>query len=150
MRNVLGTEGAWCTVRIESEKSWAKDGERTRVHKNDGTFAQLIHEHQSHAATVQTLIALGDELTRSLSLTKLIAYKERLRLFLALSIKNTIDVQHKGHEDQHGRRRHQALLAKIDAHMQQLTDEAIKTEEGRVHLLAAIGYIRGLLIDVQF
>jgi uncharacterized protein YaaR (DUF327 family) len=137
-------------VRIESEKSWAKDGERQRVQKSDETFAHLIHAHQTHATTVQSLIALGDELTRSLSLAKLIAYKERLRTFLALSIKNTIDVQHKAHDDQHGRRRHQALLAKIDAHMQQLTDEAMKTEEGRVHLLAAIGYIRGLLIDVQF
>lgn len=114
------------------------------------TFAsQLQAQQRAQMPAVQTLIALGDELSRALTLRRLIAYKQQLRSFLETIARQTVGLKRHVRADRYGRVYHDSLLSSLQTEWQQLTEEAIETEQGRLHLLATIGHIRGLLVDLR-
>lgn len=92
----------------------------------------------------------GERLSRSMTVRELREYKVLVKRFLEETARKGIGLRETRGWDRRGRTKRYQLLEEIDAALVSMADELLATESGKIELLAKIGDIRGLLINLFF
>jgi hypothetical protein len=92
----------------------------------------------------------GERLARSMTVRELRLYKQMVKQFLEDTLKRGIGLKETRGWDRRGRQKRYKLLEEVDRLLIEMGEELLETEQGRLELLAKVGEIRGLLLNVAF
>lgn len=99
---------------------------------------------------LQQIQQQGERLAKSMTVRELRAYKLLVRQFLEKTVRRGVGIKETTGWDRRGRGKRYKLLDEIDRHLLEMADDMLETEEGKIELLAKVGEIRGLLINLVY
>lgn len=118
------------------------------------SFHQLVQSHsqklnqQELKQLIDEIGKQGNRLARYRSFRDLVKFKRLVKSFLEKTVYNGLKLEHSHHFNIEGRSQQLALVKKVDEKLIELTEELMNEEKKAVDLLAIIGEIKGLLINL--
>ncbi|MFY0544678.1 YaaR family protein [Brevibacillus sp. H7] len=103
-------------------------------------LTQLLNDIDKH----------GQMLARSRSIRDFYYYKNLVKQFMEEAVKYGITLDDRRGINRRGRSRLYKIVKEVDAQLLQLADELISDQAPMIDLLARIGEIRGMLINLYF
>lgn len=101
------------------------------------------------ARRMERIMRQGERLAKSMTVRELWEYKAMVRGFLEETVRRGVGLKTTRGLDRRGRMKRYQLLDEIDSALLSMADELLTTESGRIEILAKIGEIRGLLINLM-
>lgn len=92
----------------------------------------------------------GERLSKSMTIRELSIYRTLVKRFLEETARRGVTLKDTKGWDRRGRGKRYKLLEEIDSALLSLADELLDSEQGRIDLLAKVGEIRGILINLSF
>ena len=97
---------------------------------------------------MRSIDEMGKLLSKQMTWKTLQDYKERVRRFLEQVVKNGFSAKEKQGFDRRGRTRLYKIISQIDDLMAELAEQVMSEEKDHLEILAKIGDIRGLLVNL--
>ncbi|MDQ0339893.1 uncharacterized protein YaaR (DUF327 family) [Caldalkalibacillus uzonensis] len=122
--------------------------------KGQTSFNQVMHnmqvrlQREALAGLLQKIEAAGEQLVKRRTLAHLFQYKRLVKQFIEEATQRGLKWTEREGSYAHGRFKVYHLIEQVDEHLLQLTDELLATEEGHLQLLALVGEIKGLLVEL--
>ncbi|NGQ96503.1 YaaR family protein [Brevibacillus sp. SYP-B805] len=119
-------------------------------------FGQLVkdeEERMSQERLTQLLNEIdrqGQILARSRSIRDFYHYKNLVKRFMEEAVKFGVALDDRKGMNRRGRSRLYKIIKEVDSHLLQLADDLLSDQAPMIDLLARIGEIRGMLINLYF
>ena len=117
-------------------------------------FGQMVQKQESrlHGEQITRLLGdistAGDRLARSRNLRDMAKFKMLVKRFLKESVETGLGLKQSHTWNQYGEGRRLKIVETIDQKLIELAEQLLQEEESSVELLARIGEIKGLLINL--
>ncbi|MDI3281104.1 MAG: YaaR family protein [Bacillota bacterium] len=117
-------------------------------------FSELLEEAREGArrqaldGLLSEIDSAAEDLKRHRTWETLLRYKELIQKFLQAAVGEMYQVREQVSVDRRGRRRLFTLVQKVNAAVEELTHLVLEKQAPTIELLAKIGEIRGLLVDL--
>jgi len=128
---------------------------QTPVNQSDGTFKFTLASHIQEAdlqARLNTLMEeitmQGDRLAKKRDIRDMKKYRGLIKDFMNEIINRSHQFSRENFLDRRGRHRVYGIIRLVDQTLDELAQELVKDEKDNLAILAKIGEIRGLLLDI--
>lgn len=117
-------------------------------------FGQMVQKQESrlHGEQITRLLgdisSAGDRLARSRNLRDMAKFKMLVKRFLKESVESGLGLKQSHTWNQYGEGRRLKIVETIDQKLIELAEQLLQDEESSMDLLAKIGEIKGLLINL--
>ncbi len=114
------------------------------------TLSSLTRENsmQRLSEMSENLMRQGEVVGRRCDILELKRYKELLSEYLYEAVRFMYEFKKQSTLDARGRHKMYAIIKKINAKLEEMTEQMLKSESGSLALMAAVDDIRGMLIDL--
>lgn len=117
---------------------------RTQLEKADtGSYEQRLEK------LVADIVKQGEKLGKKVDIRELWEYKNLISEFLEVAVGSSRKFSKHSLLDRRGRHKVYALIKKINAEVDQLTQEVMNGEKDNIDILRRIDDIRGLILDMM-
>ncbi|SKB07513.1 YaaR family protein [Sporosarcina newyorkensis] len=122
--------------------------------QGNARFGQMVEKQEARLQSEQItrlfgdITSAGDRLARSRNLRDMAKYKMLIKRFLKESVESGIELKQSHTWNQFGEGRRLKIVRTIDEKLIALTEALLDEEESSIDLLAKIGEIKGLLINL--
>ena len=127
----------------------------TQVNQSDGTFKFTLASHiqeadlQARLSTLMEEITMqGDRLAKKRDIRDMKKYRGLVKEFMNEIINRSHQFSRENFLDRRGRHRVYGIIRMVDQTLDELARELVKDEKDNLAILAKIGEIRGLLLDI--
>ena len=127
----------------------------TQVSQSDGTFKFTLASHIQEADLQARLSSLmeeitmqGDRLAKKRDIRDMKKYRGLIKEFMNEIINRSHQFSRENFLDRRGRHRVYGIIRMVDQTLDELAQELVKDEKDNLAILAKIGEIRGLLLDI--
>ena len=127
----------------------------TQVNQSDGTFKFTLASHiqeadlQARLSTLMEEITMqGDRLAKKRDIRDMKKYRGLIKEFMNEIINRSHQFSRENFLDRRGRHRVYGIIRMVDQTLDELAQELVKDEKDNLAILAKIGEIRGLLLDI--
>ena len=127
----------------------------TQVSQSDGTFKFTLASHiqeadlQARLGTLMEEITMqGDKLAKKRDIRDMKKYRGLIKEFMNEIVNRSHQFSRENFLDRRGRHRVYGIIRRIDQTLDELAQELVKDEKDNLAILAKIGEIRGLLLDI--
>ena len=128
---------------------------QTQVAQSDGTFKFTLASHIQEAdlqARLNTLMEeitmQGDRIAKRKDIRDMKKYRGLIKDFMNEIINRSHQFSRENFLDRRGRHRVYGIIRLVDQTLDELAQELVKDEKDNLAILAKIGEIRGLLLDI--
>ena len=128
---------------------------QTQVNTSDGTFKFTLASHIEEAdlqARLNTLMEeitmQGDKLAKKRDIRDMKKYRGLIKDFMNEIVNRSHQFSRENFLDRRGRHRVYGIIRMVDQTLDELAQELVKDEKDNLAILAKIGEIRGLLLDI--
>ena len=128
---------------------------QTQVNQSDGTFKFTLASHIAEAdlqARLNTLMEeitmQGDKLAKKRDIRDMKKYRGLIKDFMNEVVNRSHQFSRENFLDRRGRHRVYGIIRMVDQTLDELAQELVKDERDNLAILAKIGEIRGLLLDI--
>ena len=128
---------------------------QTQVNQSDGTFKFTLASHIAEAdlqARLNTLMEeitmQGDKLAKKRDIRDMKKYRGLIKDFMNEVVNRSHQFSRENFLDRRGRHRVYGIIRMVDQTLDELAQELVKDEKDNLAILAKIGEIRGLLLDI--
>ena len=128
---------------------------QTQVNQSDGTFKFTLASHIAEAdlqARLNTLMEeitmQGDRIAKRKDIRDMKKYRGLIKDFMNEVINRSHQFSRENFLDRRGRHRVYGIIRMVDQTLDELAQELVKDEKDNLAILAKIGEIRGLLLDI--
>ena len=128
---------------------------QTQVSQSDGTFKFTLASHIQEAdlqAKLNTLMEeitmQGDKIAKRKDIRDMKKYRGLIKEFMNEIINRSHQFSRENFLDRRGRHRVYGIIRLMDQTLDELAQELVKDERDNLAILAKIGEIRGLLLDI--
>ena len=128
---------------------------QTQVNQSDGTFKFTLASHIEEAdlqARLNTLMEeitmQGDKLAKKRDIRDMKKYRGLIKDFMNEIVNRSHQFSRENFLDRRGRHRVYGIIRMVDQTLDELAQELVKDEKDNLAILAKIGEIRGLLLDI--
>lgn len=128
---------------------------QTQVAQSDGTFKFTLASHiqeadlQARLNTLMEEIAMqGDRIAKRKDIRDMKKYRGLIKDFMNEIINRSHQFSRENFLDRRGRHRVYGIIRLVDQTLDELAQELVKDEKDNLAILAKIGEIRGLLLDI--
>lgn len=142
----MKVNAAMAPAPVEAQKS---------VNQSDGTFKFTLASHIQEAdlqARLNTLMEeitmQGDRLAKKRDIRDMKKYRGLIKDFMNEIINRSHQFSRENFLDRRGRHRVYGIIRMVDQTLDELAQELVKDEKDNLAILAKIGEIRGLLLDI--
>ena len=125
------------------------------VRESDGTFKFTLVSHveerelQARLATLMEEITMqGDKLAKKRDVRDMKRYRGLIKEFMNEIINRSHSFSRENFLDRRGRHRVYGIVRLVDENLDELAKDLMKDEQDHLAILAKIGEIRGLLLDI--
>ena len=126
-----------------------------QVNQSDGTFKFTLASHIQEADLQARLSGLmeeitmqGDRLAKKRDIRDMKKYRGLIKEFMNEIINRSHQFSRENFLDRRGRHRVYGIIRMVDQTLDELAQELVKDEKDNLAILAKIGEIRGLLLDI--
>ena len=142
-------------MKVNALSSPAPVDAPTQVNQSDGTFKFTLASHIQEAdlqARLNTLMEeitmQGDKLAKKRDIRDMKKYRGLIKDFMNEIINRSHQFSRENFLDRRGRHRVYGIIRMVDQTLDELAQELVKDEKDNLAILAKIGEIRGLLLDI--
>ena len=142
-------------MKVNAAKALAPVETQTTVSQSDGTFKFTLASHIQEAdlqARLNTLMEeitmQGDRLAKKRDIRDMKKYRGLIKDFMNEVINRSHQFSRENFLDRRGRHRVYGIIRLVDQTLDELAQELVKDEKDNLAILAKIGEIRGLLLDI--
>ena len=128
---------------------------QTQVNQSDGTFKFTLASHIAEADLQERLSTLmeeitmqGDKLAKRKDIRDMKRYRGLVKDFMNEIVNRSHQFSRENFLDRRGRHRVYGIIRLVDQTLDELAQELVKDEKDNLAILAKIGEIRGLLLDI--
>ena len=128
---------------------------QTPVNHSDGTFKFTLATHIQEADLQARLSSLmeeitmqGDRISKKKDIRDMKKYRGLIKDFMNEIINRSHQFSRENFLDRRGRHRVYGIIRMVDQTLDELAQELVKDEKDNLAILAKIGEIRGLLLDI--
>ena len=128
---------------------------QSNVQQPDGAFkfmlASNIAEQDLQArltAMMEEITRQGDKLSKRMDVRDMKKYRGLIKSFLNEVVTRSHEFSRENFLDRRGRHRVYGIIRLVDENLDELAQELMKDEQDHLSILAKIGEIRGLLLDI--
>lgn len=128
---------------------------QTQVNQSDGSFKFTLASHIAEAdlqARLNTLMEeitmQGDRLAKKRDIRDMKKYRGLIKDFMNEIVNRSHQFSRENFLDRRGRHRVYGIIRMVDQTLDELAQELVKDEKDNLAILAKIGEIRGLLLDI--
>lgn len=126
-----------------------------QVQQSDGTFKFTLASHIGEAdlqarlnSLMEEITMQGDKLAKKRDIRDMKKYRGLIKDFLNEIINRSHQFSRENFLDRRGRHRVYGIIRLVDQTLDELVQELVKDEKDNLAILAKIGEIRGLLLDI--
>ena len=142
-------------MKVNAAMVPAKVEAQASVSQSDGTFKFTLASHIQEAdlqARLNTLMEeitmQGDRLAKKRDIRDMKKYRGLIKDFMNEVINRSHQFSRENFLDRRGRHRVYGIIRLVDQTLDDLAQELVKDEKDNLAILAKIGEIRGLLLDI--
>lgn len=142
-------------MKVNQLLSPAPVEKQTQVNQSDGTFKFTLASHIAEAdlqARLNTLMEeitmQGDKLAKKRDIRDMKKYRGLIKDFMNEIVNRSHQFSRENFLDRRGRHRVYGIIRMVDQTLDELAQELVKDEKDNLAILAKIGEIRGLLLDI--
>ena len=142
-------------MKVNQLMSPAPVEKQSQVSQSDGTFKFTLASHIQEAdlqARLNTLMEditmQGDKLAKKRDIRDMKKYRGLIKEFMNEIVNRSHQFSRENFLDRRGRHRVYGIIRRIDQTLDELAQELVKDEKDNLAILAKIGEIRGLLLDI--
>ena len=142
-------------MKIQSLTQPAPVEQQTAVKPTDGSFKFTLASHIQEADLQQRLSGLmkeitmqGERLSKKRDIRDMRKYRGLIKEFMNEIINRSHEFSRENFLDRRGRHRVYGIVRLIDEKLDELAQELVKDEKDHLAILAKIGEIRGLILDI--
>ena len=142
-------------MKVNQLLSPAPVEKQTQVNQSDGTFKFTLASHIEEAefqARLNTLMEeitmQGDKLAKKRDIRDMKKYRGLIKDFMNEIVNRSHQFSRENFLDRRGRHRVYGIIRMVDQTLDELAQELVKDEKDNLAILAKIGEIRGLLLDI--
>ena len=128
---------------------------KQQVQQTDGTFkfmlASNIEEQELQAklnVLMEEITMQGDKLVKRMDIRDMKRYRGLIKEFMNEIITRSHTFSRENFLDRKGRHRVYGIIKLVDETLDELAQELVKDEKDKIAILAKIGEIRGLILDI--
>lgn len=126
-----------------------------QVQETDGNFKFMLTRHVEEAGLQQRLITLmeditmqGNRISKKMDVRDMKRYRGLIKEFMNEIVSRSHSFTRENFLDRRGRHRVYGIIRLVDETLDDLAQELVKDEKDHIAILAKIGEIRGLLLDI--
>ena len=125
------------------------------VHESDGSFKFMLASNIEEAEHAQRLkhmmeeiVIQGDKLVKRMDVRDMRRYRSLIKEFMNEIVNRSHKFSRENFLDRRGRHRVYGIIRLVDEKLDELAQELVKDEHDKISILAKVGEIRGLLLDI--
>ena len=125
------------------------------VHESDGSFKFMLASNIEEAELAQRLnlmmeeiVMQGDKLVKRKDVRDMRRYRSLIKEFMNEIVNRSHKFSRENFLDRRGRHRVYGIIRLVDEKLDELAQELVKDEHDKISILAKVGEIRGLLLDI--
>ena len=126
-----------------------------QIQQADGSFKFTLVTHIEEAQLQERLTAMleqitmqGEKLAKHRDVKDMKRYRSLIKEFMNEIVGRSHEFSRENFLDRRGRHRVYGIIRLIDQNLDELAQELVKDEQDNISILAKIGEIRGLLLDI--
>ena len=129
----------------EVQQSTAID-QTKNVQQAEGDFKFVLAERLN--LMMEEIIMQGDKLIKRMDVKDMKRYRTLIKDFMNEIVKRSHKFSRENFLDRRGRHRVYGIIRLVDEKLDELAQELVKDEKDHISILAKVGEIRGLLLDI--
>ena len=142
-------------IKVNAMSQIAKAEAAPKVQQTDGSFKFTLVSHIEDAALKEHIAALmgaineqGEKISKKKDVRDMKKYRGLIKEFLNEIVNRSHQFSRENFLDRRGRHRVYGIIRMVDQTLDELAQELVKDEKDNLAILAKIGEIRGLLLDI--
>ena len=142
-------------IKVNQVEQTVQTQQQSNVQQTDDTFRFMLASNIEEAGLVDRLnlmmeeiVMQGDKITKRMDVKDMRRYRALIKDFMNEIVNRSHKFSRENFLDRRGRHRVYGIVRLVDEKLDELAQELMKEEKDEIAILAKVGEIRGLLLDI--
>lgn len=142
-------------IKVNQVEQTVQTQQQSNVQQTDDTFRFMLASNIEEAGLadrlnlmMEEIVMQGDKITKRMDVKDMRRYRALIRDFMNEIVNRSHKFSRENFLDRRGRHRVYGIVRLVDEKLDELAQELMKEEKDEIAILAKVGEIRGLLLDI--
>ena len=142
-------------IKVNQVEQTVQTQQQSNVQQTDDTFRFMLASNIEEAGLadrlnlmMEEIVMQGDKITKRMDVKDMRRYRALIKDFMNEIVNRSHKFSRESFLDRRGRHRVYGIVRLVDEKLDELAQELMKEEKDEIAILAKVGEIRGLLLDI--
>ena len=142
-------------IKVNQVDQTVQTQQQSNVQQTDDTFRFMLASNIEEAGLadrlnlmMEEIVMQGDKITKRMDVKDMRRYRALIKDFMNEIVNRSHKFSRENFLDRRGRHRVYGIVRLVDGKLDELAQELMKEEKDEIAILAKVGEIRGLLLDI--
>lgn len=142
-------------IKVNQVEQTVQTQQQSNVQQTDDTFRFMLASNIEEAGLadrlnlmMEEIVMQGDKITKRMDVKDMRRYRALIKDFMNEIVNRSHKFSRENFLDRRGRHRVYGIVRLVDEKLDELAQELMKKEKDEIAILAKVGEIRGLLLDI--
>lgn len=142
-------------IKVNQVEQTVQTQQQSNVQQTDDTFRFMLASNIEEAGLadrlnlmMEEIVMQGDKITKRMDVKDMRRYRALIKDFMNEILNRSHKFSRENFLDRRGRHRVYGIVRLVDGKLDELAQELMKEEKDEIAILAKVGEIRGLLLDI--
>lgn len=142
-------------IKVDQIQQAMQIEQQQNVQPTDNTFKFMLASNIEEAALadrlnlmMEEIVMQGDKIVKRMDVKDMRKYRSLIKEFMNEIVNRSHKFSRENFLDRRGRHRVYGIIRLVDEKLDELAQELVKDERDTISILAKVGEIRGLLLDI--
>ena len=142
-------------IKVNQVEQTVQTQQQSNVQQTDDTFRFMLASNIEEAGLadrlnlmMEEMVMQGDKITKRMDVKDMRRYRALIKDFMNEIVNRSHKFSRENFLDRRGRHRVYGIVRLVDEKLDELAQELMKEEKDEIAILAKVGEIRGLLLDI--
>ena len=142
-------------IKVNQVEQTVQTQQQSNVQQTDDTFRFMLASNIEEAGLadrlnlmMEEIVMQGDKITKRMDVKDMRRYRALIKDFMNEIVNRSHKFSRENFLDRRGRHRVYGIVRMVDEKLDELAQELMKEEKDVIAILAKVGEIRGLLLDI--
>ena len=142
-------------IKVNQVEQTVQTQQQSNVQQTDDTFRFMLASNIEEAGLadrlnlmMEEIVMQGDKITKRMDVKDMRRYRALIKDFMNEIVNRSHNFSRENFLDRRGRHRVYGIVRLVDGKLDELAQELMKEEKDEIAILAKVGEIRGLLLDI--
>lgn len=142
-------------IKVNQVEQTVQTQQQSNVQQTDDTFRFMLASNIEESGLadrlnlmMEEIVMQGDKITKRMDVKDMRRYRALIKDFMNEIVNRSHKFSRENFLDRRGRHRVYGIVRLVDGKLDELAQELMKEEKDEIAILAKVGEIRGLLLDI--